>query len=151
MPHCMVCATPGLALKSVRFLVMNDDCFPVQHQPIDLCNGSTLVGHHLNHYVICNNFGFGRVIHPSMRTWFQSVKRLIVCSFYKITQFRGSPTPTPPMAPDVCGSSIWNFGHVALLVPGIWWWLLDFWKICAASSLFNSFFYLVLVLVMRLL
>jgi len=33
MPFCLVCATPGLALKSVRFLVMNDDCFTIQHQP----------------------------------------------------------------------------------------------------------------------
>jgi hypothetical protein len=68
MPFCLVCATPGLAFKSVRFLVMNDDCFTIQHQPIDLCNGSTLVGHQLNHYIICNNFGFGRVIHSDLPT-----------------------------------------------------------------------------------
>jgi hypothetical protein len=149
--YCLVCATPGLALKSVRFLVMNVNGFPMQHQPIDLYNESTLVGHQLNHYIICNNFGFGKVIHPDLSTWFQSVKLLIVCSLYRITQFKGSPTPTPPVAPNVCGSLIWNFGHVALLVSGIWWWLLGFWKICVASSLFNSFFYLVLVVFMSLL
>jgi len=124
MPYGLVCAAPGLAVKSVHFLVMNDGCFPMQHQPIDICDESTLMGHQQNHYVICNNFGFWKVYTPGLPTWFQSVNRLILCSLYRITQFRGSPTPTPPMAPNVYGSSIWNFGHVALLVPGIWWWLL---------------------------
>jgi hypothetical protein len=29
-------------------------------------------------------------------------------------------------APNICGSSVWNFLHVTLLAPRIWWWPLHF-------------------------
>ena len=34
------------------------------------------------------------------------------------------------LAPNVCGSSVWNCLYVSLLAPGILRWLLDFWQIC---------------------
>lgn len=37
------------------------------------------------------------------------------------------------------GSSAWNLFHVTLLVPGLWWWLIDIWKICGLlNTLRNS-------------
>ena len=34
------------------------------------------------------------------------------------------------VAPNICGSSIWNLIYVTLLVTRNMRWLLDFWKIC---------------------
>ena len=34
------------------------------------------------------------------------------------------------MTPNICGSWVCSLLHITLLVPGILWWLLDFWKIC---------------------
>lgn len=34
------------------------------------------------------------------------------------------------MAPNIGESSVWNMVHVTLLVPRIWRWLPNFWKIC---------------------
>jgi len=34
------------------------------------------------------------------------------------------------VAPNICGSLVWNLLHVTLLEPKILRWLLDFWKIC---------------------
>lgn len=34
------------------------------------------------------------------------------------------------LAPNVCGSSIWNCLYVSLLAPGILRWFLDFWQRC---------------------
>jgi hypothetical protein len=34
------------------------------------------------------------------------------------------------VATDICGSSVWNLVHVAILALRILRWLLDFWKIC---------------------
>jgi hypothetical protein len=33
------------------------------------------------------------------------------------------------VAPNICGSSVWNLLYVTLLSPKILRWLLDFWKI----------------------
>jgi len=33
------------------------------------------------------------------------------------------------------GSSVWNLLHITLLVPSIWRWLLDFWKICGPLTI----------------
>jgi hypothetical protein len=38
------------------------------------------------------------------------------------------------VAPHMCGSSVWNFLHVIHLVPRIFRWLLDFWKILHLRS-----------------
>jgi hypothetical protein len=35
------------------------------------------------------------------------------------------------MAPNICGSSLWNFHHVTFLVPRILKWRLEFWNIFA--------------------
>jgi hypothetical protein len=35
------------------------------------------------------------------------------------------------VVPNTCGSSEWNLLRVTVLVPRIFRWLLDFWKICA--------------------
>jgi hypothetical protein len=35
------------------------------------------------------------------------------------------------MAPNICGSSVWNFLHVNFLVTRTSRWPLDFWKICS--------------------
>jgi hypothetical protein len=38
------------------------------------------------------------------------------------------------VAPNICGSSVWNLLYVAPLAPGILRWLLDIWKICATVT-----------------
>ena len=35
------------------------------------------------------------------------------------------------VVPNTYGSSVWNLLHVTILVPRIFRWLLEFWKICA--------------------
>jgi len=34
------------------------------------------------------------------------------------------------LAPDICGSLVWNLLHVTNLAPRIFRWLLDFWNMC---------------------
>jgi hypothetical protein len=36
------------------------------------------------------------------------------------------------VAPDICGSSVWNLLHVTHLAPRILRRLLDFWNICVS-------------------
>ena len=36
------------------------------------------------------------------------------------------------------GSSVWNLLYATLLVPSIWRWLLDFWKICGPLTVYNK-------------
>jgi len=42
------------------------------------------------------------------------------------------------VAPDICGSSVWNLLCVALVVPRILRWLLDFWKVFATLLYHNK-------------
>lgn len=42
------------------------------------------------------------------------------------------------VAPNTCGSSVWNLLHVTQLASRILRWLLEFWKFCAPVSLFIS-------------
>ena len=44
--------------------------------------------------------------------WHQVAQRTIFCM----------------LAPNICGSSIWNLFHVSVLAPKTFRWFLDFWK-----------------------
>ena len=71
---------------------------------------------------------------------------LFIKSQFKITAFQGFTNPGHEspwrlnfirLAPNICGSSIWNFLYVSILTPRILRWLLDFRKICASLWLFS--------------
>jgi len=52
------------------------------------------------------------------------------------------------VAPNICGSSVWNLLHITVLVPRILSWLPDFWKICALLHYmigYNTLYFLLLL------
>jgi hypothetical protein len=53
------------------------------------------------------------------------------------------------VAPNICGSSVWKLLYVTHLVPRIFRWHLDLWKICAPVMVVVVVVVGVIVIIMR--